>query len=286
MISLFNQRVLYDDNGTLTDISLKVNNYRTGTESFSMVAAEDAIYIGQPLPFGNRHINLGASVNANAATLSVEYWDGTQWVPALDVIDETGAQPFAQSGYISWKVDRDDSGWQWEEKSKDITELASGPQIYDMYWARIKTSADLQAVDLNFLGHFFNNDDELFSWYPALNNYQLFDAFEPTQASGTKTDWNEQSLMAAEYIINRMMGEGIAITGGQVLDTRKLGNAGIHKTAHIIFSAMGDGYEKDAAIAGNAFEKAFNLKNFGVDADGDGHVDSTERLKTDSIVGR
>ena len=46
-------RVIFSNNGSSEDMSRQVAKYKSGSKSFSYVAAEDALYIGSSLPFNH-----------------------------------------------------------------------------------------------------------------------------------------------------------------------------------------------------------------------------------------
>lgn len=75
----------------------------------------------------------GANVNAQAATLVAEYWDGTEWVE-LTITDGTasGGATLAQDGTVTWAVPAD---WQ----SNAVGSLGN------KYWVRFSVSAALTA---------------------------------------------------------------------------------------------------------------------------------------------
>jgi len=166
MISLHSQRVLFSDNAVLTDFSSELNKYRAEDASFSMIAAEDFIYIGQYTPFNSRYFDVTVASVAGEL-LTVDVWNGSQWQATVDNLDETGG--FANSGYLTWTLDQDESGWA-KEDSEDITGLTASPKIYGFYWVRIKASGDLGATTVNYTGNKFSTDDEMYSYYPALDN--------------------------------------------------------------------------------------------------------------------
>jgi hypothetical protein len=96
------------------------------------------IYIGKRDTdwFSLLRFSIGASANDNAAALSAAYWNGTTW-SALSITDGTsaGGAPLAGSGDIAFTRPAN-----WVEAEVNST---------TMYWVRLATSANLDAVTVN-----------------------------------------------------------------------------------------------------------------------------------------
>lgn len=108
-----NQRILWDDDGTETDLSVALNDFRTGSQVIDFVAADDKLYIASDMPFNHKWIEASV-VNDAASVVTVENWFGGSdgWVSAVDIIDRTsvGGVSLAQSGVIQWKTNREKAG--------------------------------------------------------------------------------------------------------------------------------------------------------------------------------
>lgn len=237
------RRIFYSDNGTLTDWTSVLNRYDSSTVTFSLVAAEDYIYIGSYYPFNHIYIKTdGTNVNSESATISaIDYWDGEDWESTVEVIDETesGGATLAQDGYITWVTDKDE-GWQRDNTnyaSATITGLDS-ITVYDMYWIRITFSADLSAsMQLQWTGQLFCTDDDLEGEFPEFAESSLKTSWE----SG-KTDWEEQRVKASELIIQKMKAKNMIKNENQIIIKEDLAAATVQKTAEVIFRGMGDDY--------------------------------------------
>ena len=88
-------RIIYEDNGTLEDWTVELNNYQAGTKTFSLVAAEDYIYIGNIAPFNHIYVKL-STANTTNTNITMEYYTGQGWQAAAETIDETNG--FNQDG--------------------------------------------------------------------------------------------------------------------------------------------------------------------------------------------
>ena len=272
---LTTQRVLH---GT-TDISAKVNDFRSGAYVFAYTSGQ-YLYVGSEMPFNHLWFQLtSGTLNAVAASVSVDLWWNLTWTPAVDVIDETvdaatGTKPLAVSGRVTWACDIE-KGWQRELKSADVTGL-SGTNIYNLYWARLSWSQTLTGtLSLDHVGQKFAGDTELYSFYPALNNSGL-----KTRFAAGKTTWDEQHFAAAEAIARELIGRRLIFSRSQIFDWSRLQVPAVHKAAQLIFAGCGAPMAADYAQASKAYEAAMNQDCFRV-SHGE-HL--TDRDKRDSVT--
>ncbi len=233
------RRFLYSDNGTISDYSVDLQNYFSGSQSFTFVADEDYFYIGARLPFNHLFFKVDTA-NGNASVMRVAYWDSGSWRPAVEVIDETASSgvSLAQDGFVTWTPNKDYSFGR--EDTEDITALSS-VYIYNLYWVRIGFSADLSAsTALSWCGQKFSDDNDLGSEYSDLTRSAVLTAFE----SG-KTTWEEQHIRAAEVLVQDLIGKGLIIEKEQILERRDFRLAAVSKCAEIIYGGLGDDYKDD-----------------------------------------
>ena len=274
-----NNRVIFEDDTTLIDITIAVNNFRGANTTLPIVAADDFIYLGAPLPFNHKFIQV-STANNQASILSVDVYNGNEWKAAVDVIDETSlaGASFGQTGLIHFTPDRNES---WTRRdTEDITELST-LRIYNYYWARLKFSVDFNVLTaITFLGHRFNDDEQLFTLYPEFAISGILEIFE----SG-KTDWIEQEILAAEMIIRDLIKFQDIITDDQLLNPEKLQLASLHKMAEIIYRSMGENRQDEFTQATKDYKEAINAFNLEIDRDRDGRVDFHERI-TEGTVSR
>lgn len=274
-------RVIYSDNGVLTEITKQANDYKAGSYEFSYVTAQDYIYIGSDLPLNHLYFKVGTTVNLVAATTTVEVWNGRAWVAAVNVSDQTNA--LAQSGFIEFIPDRDE-GWENEStnyKGEQITGL-TGVVIYDLYWHRISFSATLTAlVDIDWVGNLFSTDNDLYAEYPVFNSSTLKGAFETS-----KTTWEEQHVRAAEMVIKDLKKKQIIVGPGQILVREDYRLASVSKAAQIIFTAMGDDYVDDLASAKAEYDARLDASIHQVDRDNDAILDEKEKFVRSGFMTR
>jgi len=278
---LINQRVLFNDNGTEYDHSVVLNDYLSDSVTIPYVKDQDYLYIASDLPFNNKYFEV-STPNDQASVVAVHIWYNNEWTAAVDVIDETsvGGKSLAKSGIIRWKTPRL-KGWDIELDSEDVTGV-DAVGIYNNYWVRFTFSASLKnTTAIKYIGQKFCTDTELHTFYPELNDSALKLAFK-----ALKTDWIDQEIAATEGIIIDLTARGIIKTPAQVLNTELFKMPCIHKTAHLIFSAMGRSHEEDAARASLKYEQSMNIKNFQVDQNADGNLNTSERIVTTTFMSR
>lgn len=266
------QRVIFSDNGTLKDISLEVNDYTSSAYTLPLVASEDYIYIGSDLPFNSRYIDI-TTANDQASSVSVAIWWGNEWVNAVDVIDRTASSgiTLVSSNVLQFTPNKL-KGWDRESDSEDVTGL-TGSYIYDFYWVRLAFSDDLKLTTaINYIGWKFSKDSDLYRFYPDFNNATLKTSF----AAG-KTDWDDQSFAAAEYIISDLKDMNIIFSPNQILDWESFQIPSIHKTAEIICQGLGSPYNANKLEARNAYKESIKSKIKNIDKNRDALIDDEER---------
>jgi hypothetical protein len=273
-------RVLFSDNGVLTEITEKLRDYATNEFTLSMVAAEDAIYLGSELPFNHFFIKMGTTVNALASVLGIAYWAGRSygWVDVVDKVDLTGGSTtLAASGHVDF-VPNKDRAWAREStnhEAQQVTGLTS-VVIYDRYWLKLTVSGNLTAsVIIKWIGQLFSNDADLFSEYPQLRPTSLMALWETG-----KTSWEEQAVVASQKLADDLIAKMAIVNKAQVLDREQFRLANASRTAQVIYSGLGTDFADDALAARGEYREllASSLKR--VDKNADGILNVEERTNT------
>lgn len=280
---LSSNRVIYNSNGSLEDLSTRLNNFFSQTALLPLVATTDFLYVGSDVPFNHRYFDVSVA-NDQDSDVGVEIWDGDSWVPVVDVQDLSDAnaagKSLSQSGIIAWTMDKNKS-WVKERSTEDMD--GSGLEslkIYNMYWARFSWSDDLKnTTALKYVGHKFSSDEDLGGYYPDLNRATAMASFQ----SG-KTSWKEQHIMAAEEVFKALRSKRELWAASQIFYWEAFTVAACHKVAEIIYSAFGTEYETRKEDAAARFEAELDsILSVGIDKDEDGHIDEEEQSGT--IVG-
>lgn len=276
-------RVIFSDNGTLTDFSVNLNEYSSGTHVMPFTAGQDYLYIGSRYPFNSLYIKMSV-LNVIASTMTVNIWDGNTWRSTVDLIDETAG--LTASGYVTFVPSKANSGWSSDDTvenngNESITGLGNAT-IYDLYWMRISFGTTITAgTALSWIGHIFCSDVDLYSEFPMFNSTSLKTAFE----SG-KTTWEEQRVMASNLVIEDMIYRGLILHPGQILDRQKLRTACISKTAQMIFTALGDDYKDDATAAKNEYEIRIKNGVYNLDQNNNARIDEQETRYRQGFITR
>ena len=255
----------------LKDLTRDLEKYKTGSASIDL-AIGDYLYIGSDAPFNHLYFKLGSTVNLNTSNFNIELWDGNEWQSVVEIIDDTNG--FSESGYFEFVPDRDE---QWRaESTNDNGQSVDGLEsvvVYDLWWARISTDADITSgTEIRWAGHLFSDDDDLFSEYPVFRASDLLDCFE----SG-KTDWEEQHVKAAEVIIKDLKDGEIIDFGTQILDRNVYRLASVAQVARIIYNSLGDDYVDDASRAASLYKNRKSLKKHKVDRNQNAILDRNEK---------
>jgi hypothetical protein len=227
-----NKRILFSDNGTISDWTMALNNYNGASKTIDFVAGEDALLIGSKLPFNSLYFKL-KELNVISSEVSIEYYSNG-WNSAVEVTDETNG--FTQSGHITF-VPNKNSTWSMKPDSTEIAELSS-VIIYDQYWLKITFGTTITATTaIQWVGSLFSNDEDLAAEFPDLVKSDVLYSYK-----ANKVDWQEQHVKTAEIIEHDLINKGIIDGSENILARDWYRNAAVQKTAEIIFSAFGDDY--------------------------------------------
>lgn len=247
-----------------TEQTLKTGSINSDTLAFSL-ADTDEFFIGFHAPFASRFFKMGSVVNAEASTISLDYWDGSAWTPVDDLVDQTavGGAAFAQSGFISWVNPGD-----WKKRS-----LTGVDADVELFWVRLKVSAQLTAlVTLQAVLNLFSDDNGLRALYPELVSDSRY-------LPANRTDFIEQHQAAKDQIVLRLKQRKLITDESQVIDVNAVWAAAVHACAWIILSpiANNDVKREMAEEARKNMEKEVAQTYLGIDQNSDGVVSEAER---------
>lgn len=262
----------------LTDLSSLLSDPHMGEKAFAIVAAQDAIYIGSDMPFNNRFFMV-KDRNDVAGSVTVEIWDGTQFVAAEDVQDLTAIEgvPFARSGLIRFALPYN-TGWAKMSESEDVTGL-TGTKIQNCYWAKLTFSAAFD-FSLEYVGFRFAKDSDLNTYYRDLLQSDMMKDFNH---GVPMPNWDKVHVVAAEEIIEKLRRDEIIFSGNQVLDPETFTAAACHKLAEMAYSQFGEARLAKLEFAQDKYEEAMAKRVFNVDKNGDGRLSPSERVVTGTL---
>jgi hypothetical protein len=149
--------VIKSDNGAFSNVSTDAADLTRDNFLFTMVAAEDYIYVGYSKPFSALYAEF-VTPNTNAADLEAEIYNGTAWV-SQQVDDET--KGFTRSGFIFW------------DKS---AMMSTSVNAVERYWIRFVPSVDTTAISFRGINMIFADDNSMVSEFPEILNSNLLPA--------------------------------------------------------------------------------------------------------------
>jgi hypothetical protein len=277
-------RIIFSDNGTLKDYTNELNYFASKTAIIDYTTATDYVFIGGDLPFNNKYIMVSSPNAATGAQTKVEYWDGTSWVIAIDVNDETasGDKVLAQSGHISWTFDDEKTSWMWDETDEMTSSGLETLKIFGLYWIRLSWNKTLtNTTALQYIGQKFSEDIDLGSYYPELT----LSATKAQFLTG-KTDWNDQQFIAADNICRDLQVKGIIKHKNQILDWHMFTEASIHKVAEIVFLAFGNDFQENRKAAQQYYNQAMKTITPKIDRNNNAILDLDEKLVRTGFMSR
>jgi len=270
-------RYFIDDAGTIIDRTIPWSNPFTATGAWD---CKTYLYVSSFFPFNHKFFEI-ETANDQAGTLTIDIWYNNAWVSVADIIDYTkGTNTLEVSGNINFTVDKDE-GWDQEDDSSDITELAD-TKVYSVYWMRFGYDASSDsALVINYIGNRFCDDNALFSQYPLFNNSSIMTRFK-----AGKADWTTQEVSASDAIITDLKSRNMILSKDQILDSKRYEIPCVHKTAEIIFAGLGISYAEDRADARKYYTESMNSGDWGIDQNLNGNYDRSEKTPAMMRVGR
>jgi hypothetical protein len=265
-------RLIRKDNATYSDNSI-ANQREDETVALNIVAAEDAIYIGKQFPFNNFFFWMGSTVNAEASTMTVEYWSNDEWVEAVDILDATssGGATLARNGAVQFSPDID---YNWtivndtSESGNHVPDDLADFTIYNLYWIKITFSADLTAgTVLKRLSYAFTTDSTIVG---------IDHEIEDFLSHFSQDDYTKQIIAASEETVDELQVRGLLVDEGQVIRIGEVGRAVAYKALEIIYFNLGDSYADKRRSVASKFDKALKIKRFTFDQDLDAFTDRRE----------
>lgn len=266
-------RILIQSGASKTDISYA--NQDDETLPTLRLASTDCILIGMQYPFNNFFIDqTGGVPNDQDAEMSLEYWDGSKWVAGVDLLDGTAVngKTLAKSGHVMFSLDRDKTGW-----GKVNNPILQGPpelndkSIYDLYWLKLKVSADLlNTTSIRELGFAWTTGQKLKGIKSEVDRYMA--AFETG-----KTNWNKEIMNACKMMVTDLKKQGLVLGPQQVVRLDDFWLPATFKTLWLIYSSLGPAYEAQKLDMLIQYGKSMNVNNVTVDQDRNGDASDWEK---------
>lgn len=257
--------ILNYDGSSLLDLSPALN---TPLESSAPVelGGSNYLYVGSVLPLTSLYAALSAS--ATGAQLGVEYYTSEGWQAARYTQDLTDG--LSTSGYIEFEAFRD-KPWFKVGNTVDVVELSSY-ELYDRYWCRLSLDA-VATVTMEWLGHKFCSSTDLLRQFPGLRTSSALRVF-----GDSKTDWEEETIIASELMIQDLRDKYSIISADQLGQIDRLKHACVARTAALIYSGFGDSGVDDEQRALEKYENRLTPGQIVVDSNSDGIVSPEETV--------
>lgn len=231
-------RLIKSDNGVLTDLSID-NQNESKVCTLDLTTGEDYLYIGQQYPFNNFYYQMSIANDVSCVAL-IEYWDGTLWRSAVDVLDATssGGCSLAQSGAIQFSPN---FHYRWA-LTYDTTEGSSPAElstltVYNLYWCRVKFSATLKATTAS------KKFTYAFSTHQQIDNRDhTINGYLPAFGAG-KTTWEDEIIVSSLDVVHDLKRRNLIINKGQILRFEDVTTATDWKTLMCIYRDLGGDYD-------------------------------------------
>lgn len=243
-----------------TETTRETSSISATTVAFALQTS-DAFYVGFHEPFNTRYFLMGTA-NQTAATLTVKYWNGSDWTAVTDQIDQTLG--FTQNGWISWS---NTGTTPWVRKNQ--TGITADEELY---WIQITTGTNLHAsTTLQAVMNLFCDATLLRTYYPELVS-------DTRYLPPDRNDFMEQFVAAKDRVVLRLKQMHAISDEAQILDINEVAVAATHAAAHIILFPITKNNPDDtrAADAEEAFNNELNLARHSFDLNQDGEIDEPE----------
>jgi len=264
-------RVFKFDGTDLTDKSL-VNQDPDTTLGLNL-QTDDYLYVGQRFPFTNVYAYMDTANTVTGGSLDIEYWDGTTWRNAVDILDATvsGSAMLGKSGMISWTLD-DDYNWQMVTDTTDSNSptALSGINLYDTYWVRMQPTVNLSATtDSHELGYAFTTSTQLKTIDVEIDGY--LSSFE-----AGKTNWIPEIMTASKMLVTDLKRLGLIVHPGQIIELEDVYLPATYKALELIYFNLGPSYNEKRTAVNKAYKDALNIRRYTFDTNADGKLQQSE----------
>jgi hypothetical protein len=205
-----------------------------------------------------------------AGSMTVAYWDGSAFTSFQSLIDET--EGLSKSGWVQWEEKP-----EWKKATAAAVGITGMTYAQQLYWCKITLSTDLAGIELEAIKFLMSDDKYLKKIYPEVIKY----------LPESKADFFEQHELAKDYIIARLMNEGVIAYEEQVKDVSQWRMCAAYQCAVIILDPIA-GDDRLNAVR-ERFEKKFtetyisNAANIDDNADEDLSETETEQQWNGSI---
>ena len=261
--------VLHNASGVFTDYTRDCFDFSRDTATITIATSTGYLYIGFSKPFNSVYIDL-TTPNTNAATLSMDYWNGTSYSSLAGAYDDT--KGFTRSGFITWNRNQ-------------TNQVANSVNSTSLYWIRLTPSATTSATVFTGISFLFADDQDLKTEVPEIaDSNHLAGKTSHILTHMAVRNQIIQDLRNKDYTTtNETTGLKQDLTVWDILDANQLKQSAIYLALSKIYfnfsDAPEDVYSIKSAKYYSKYEKALALARISIDSDNDGESDDFETLK-------
>jgi hypothetical protein len=257
--------ILHDDNSVYADLSNSLVGFDRDTASMTFVTAEDSIYVGFYKPINVFYTELG-TVNTNANTMTVKYYNGTAFTACDGLYDDT--KGLARSGFTRWGRGQ-------------ATEAKTTINSVELFWYKIDLSVDSSAMVIDGMNIVFSDDQDLKRELFEISKYLPSGETSHILSHVSARDEIIQNLnIIGKIKIDSVSGWAEGITAFDLLDVSEVKLASTYLVLSKIMFAASDEVDDSYMIKSERYSKLsgniINNIKLKVDRDDDGKVDQSE----------
>ena len=262
----------YDGVSTYTDYSMDLFDYASEPVSITLASSE-SIYIGFRKPINTFYVQMD-KYSTTDTTLSVNYYNGSSFVPVTGLHDETRA--FQKSGFVTF--DRNLS-----DESKTTVNSS------ELYWIQLSVASDTSASIFRGINIVYSNDVDLKTEVFEINDYlpNGENSFILTHAAA-RNEIIQKLRTDGRYKLDFATGVAKDITAFDLLDVSQVRVASTYLVLSKIYSNLSDSIDDVYSQKSDKYRTMYNgaMQHFflWLDTDDDGTLDIEERTQDVSGV--
>ena len=256
--------IKHESSSVFNDYSVKASSFARDVVRIDLLTT-DHIYIGYKKPINALYVNHNSSYSTEAV-LDLEVYNGTSWINASGIIDDTLG--LKRSGYI--KFDRVQEG-----------QVSSSVNGANAYWYRLSLSSDRLALDIAGINIVFADDYDLMLEQPYITMPEFLGNLSSHILIHTSCR-NEilQSFRNKDYVKIDSNGVKQDINAWDLLEIEEVKQAAVYLAmSKILFNmsdASDDVWASKAHDYREKYQKMLQVASLSLDLNDDGLTSSDE----------
>lgn len=267
--------VLHDANASFTNYSNESHDYSRDTATITLTTTTGFIYIGFKKPINSLYIDF-TTANTNAATTTLEYWNGTTWTAVGNLMDDS--KGLTRSGFITW-----------DRQTLANVDVQKAVNSITKNWVRLSLSATTSAMVINGISNILADDQDLKQEVPEIaDTNHLAGKTSHILTHVAVRNQIIQDLRNKNYnVTNPTTGLVEDLTLWDILDINQLKQAAIFLALSKIYynfsDRIDDIYGVKSIYYKDQYKAAIALSKLSLDSYSDGVANSAETQKPFSI---